>query len=263
MINCVYLLINKRTEKIYVGSTGKFKQRIQRHFRELLNGDHHCRPMQEDYNTSDDIEVKMVWLNTREEAYELEQQLLDEFHQDGILYNVGCSVKGGDNLTRNPRRQEIIEKMSESLRHRYTLMSVEQRREVYGKAGEKNGMFGRNHTEESRKRMSECKIGVSTSLKGVKWSEERKMASRAFFTHRDYRGDKNPFHGKSHSTETKEKLRKANLGKKPPNQVKVRIDGVVYESLKEASRNLGVPVPTVFHRVHNTNPKFTEWQLMT
>ncbi|MBP3914668.1 NUMOD3 domain-containing DNA-binding protein [Clostridium sp.] len=44
-------------------------------------------------------------------------------------------------------------------------------------------------------------------------------------------GANNPFYGKNHTPETKERLRKANLGKKPINMKKVLIDGMIFESL--------------------------------
>jgi len=69
-----------------------------------------------------------------------------------IGYNIGKGGNGGDLFTNNPNKEEI--------------------RLKYSKLGEKNGMFRRSHTEESKKKISKHKkgqrSGISTWNKGLK-----------------------------------------------------------------------------------------------
>jgi group I intron endonuclease len=79
-------------------------------------------------------------------------------------------------------------------------MSLEERKEKFGKCGEKNGMYGKTHTEEVRKKISEMHKGNSY-CKGKKLSEEirEKMSKNAKLKI----GEKNPFFGKKHTEEVK------------------------------------------------------------
>lgn len=65
-------------------------------------------------------------------------------------------------------------------------------------------------------------------------------------------GDKNPFYGKAHTSETRERLRRAHLGKENTACWKaVVVNGVYYKNLESASEALGIPQATVSHRVNN------------
>lgn len=50
------------------------------------------------------------------------------------------------------------------------------------KRGEKNGMFGRHHSDEHRQHMSEILKGRPSPLKGRPWSEARRAAHKKRFT---------------------------------------------------------------------------------
>lgn len=84
--------------------------------------------------------------------------------------------------------------------------------------GEKCAMYGKHHSEESRKKMSEVKKGKSMS------KEHYDKLSKAF------KGEKNPFYGKHHSEEQRKKwseMRKgmpsANKGKKASEDTRQKI----------------------------------------
>ena len=53
-------------------------------------------------------------------------------------YNIGMKSSGGDNLSKNPNREEIINKMTRSVRERYDKMSQEERNELHSYPMEKN-----------------------------------------------------------------------------------------------------------------------------
>lgn len=76
---------------------------------------------------------------------------------------------------------------------------------------------------------------------------------------RDISGENNPFFGKQHSEETKKKLSEIRKGKKPTNMKQVIIDDIIYESLAEASRQTGVPSPTILWRINSKNKKYENY----
>lgn len=75
-------------------------------------------------------------------------------------------------------------------------------------------------------------------------------------------GYKNAFYGKKHTEEIKAKIGAKNKGNKPVNRVKCSINGVIYESLGDASLALNIHVTTIRHRLHSKNKKFIEWCLV-
>ena len=88
------------------------------------------------------------------------------------------------------------------------------------RTGEGNGMYKKHHSDEAKEKLSKAmknrKITwgdkISESLKGrVVPPEQRKKASKFMTEH--WKTHPNPFKGKHHSEETKEKLRKIHLGR--------------------------------------------------
>ena len=78
-------------------------------------------------------------------------------------------------------------------------------------SGENHYMFGKHHTEESKRKNRESNLGKPSAFKGKKHTEEtRKKMSE---NHYDCSGEKNPMFGKHFSEETKRKMRVAKIGK--------------------------------------------------
>jgi hypothetical protein len=93
-------------------------------------------------------------------------------------------------------------------------------------------------------------------------------------THSEWMKKNNPFKGKTHTTEVKEILGKINSkpkseehkrkisetlkGNKPGNMRKVIVDGIEYESLSYAARQVGIPTATMKNRLKS--PKFDNYK---
>jgi group I intron endonuclease len=73
-------------------------------------------------------------------------------------------------------------------------------------------------------------------------------------------GSNNPFFGKQHSEDTKNRLSEKRMGKKPSNMKQVMIDNIIYESISEATRQLGICGATILWRINSKNKKFQNYQ---
>jgi len=137
-------------------------------------------------------------------------------------------------------------------------MTPEERKQKYGKFGERNGMYGKTHTDEVKKNNSILKKG-NTNFKGHKHTEETKQKLSEMRKNKNI-GKDNPFFGKRHSEETKQKIREKNIGNIPPSVIEIIIDGITYISIAEASRQLNISSPTILWRLKSKNPKFDNYK---
>lgn len=263
-----YMLRCVDSDCVYVGSSRDLNKRFARHFNELKQGIHHNVKLQEQWNDGVEMEKWEFLTESRERAYQIEQGLIDDYLPSGKLLNIGLSVIGGDNLTLHPDRDEIILKITAALHNRFASMSFEERKAKYGRNGKSNGMYGKTHTKESRKAMSDSqkKNVKQNHVNGKALGEyARTSHMREFFSRlaKLRTGDKNPFFGKTHSDGVKEKLRQSRLGKKPTNQKSVFVNGTTYASATEAGRQLSCVTATILHRIKSKNPKYKDYRYVT
>lgn len=251
-----YLLVDVKTGKFYVGSSQDVEKRIKQHLSDLRAKRHHCSNLQDIWDKNQFLEEYVYPTETREEAYALEQELLDKHKGSDLLLNIGLSVVGGDNLTNNPRREEIIAKMQE----RRCSMSPQERK-IFGSIGEKNGMWGKTHTTEAREKISKANLGNKHRV-GHALSDEHKKLLSEVASQRT--GEKNPFFGKVHSDETKKRISETKKlqGLKPMNTRQVLVNGVIYESVTEAGRQLGIAPALLVHRLQSTKEKYSGYQYL-
>lgn len=92
--------------------------------------------------------------------------------------------------------------------------------------------------------------------------DKKKTSSLCFNCHVNNRqGERNAFFGKSHSEETKEKLRKAHTGKMNKNcWISVSIEGKVFKNMAEVAKYYQVSRGTVTHRCKSKN--FPDWKYL-
>lgn len=198
----------------------------------------------------------------------IEQLILNNFKD--CLYNISRHSKdGGDLISYHPEKERIVKVIKKSVIDRYASMTEEEKKEKHGRVGEKNGMFGKKHSPETRQIISEeVKKHYSKNEaynKGKKLEEihgeekSKEIKRRLSFAASRKIGSNNPFFGKQHTKEAKEKMSEKRKGKKPVNQRAVLIDGVEYESVTEASRQLKVAPSTIVHRMKSKNELYEKY----
>jgi hypothetical protein len=155
----------------------------------------------------------------------IEQKYLDLLPE----YNIGLMASGGDNLSKNPNKDKIIENITKSVKNRYSLMTNEEKKEKHSKPMEKNPNW---------------KGGVS--YKHCKCGEKINPINKTCIKCRDKSGINNPFYNKNHTDETKKKISEKRVGKYNGEQnIPIIIDNIEYSSAGEASKILDIPMVTI------------------
>ena len=261
MIGQLYLLRHPSTGLYYVGSSKHAVNRFKRHLRDLKLGKHANSRLQEAYNENQEVTLAILEnFAEREQAYRAEERFINAHKNDPKMCNILLGGRGGDSYNRHPDKESIIANKSRAMKLVYETMSEDRRQErALMVKGKRNPMYGRTHTDEVKERLRVAHLGVPPANKGVPMNEHQRAKHREAIARIDRSGTKNSFYGRQHNDEVRAKLSEANKGKLPPNTLPVVIEGIVYVSCTEASRALGVPVPTVTYRVKSTNPKFARW----
>jgi len=162
----VYAIVHAPTNKAYVGSSKNISKRLACHVSFLRLGKHHCAHLQNAYRLYGGSAFAFKVLttcDTREEAQELEQAMLDIWHGD--LYNAS---KRADHLHRlgRPMSEEVKAKIG--AKNSGVVRSIEQRKKISQSlkhryaTGMVSPQLGKKHTEETK-----AKIKAKRALQGA------------------------------------------------------------------------------------------------
>ena len=259
----IYKILNKENGKFYIGSTVEPQKREKRHFNDLQKNKHHCIFLQRSFDKYgiDCFEFlpREVTIADEKELRLLEERYIRFCWDSGKLYNTSKKGSGGDLISYHPNNKEFRELQRKLSNEKYSNMSIEERKQLSEKMkGTGNPNYGNHWTREMRERASaffkEFYSKHDSYQKGKTFEEifgeerakelKQKMSERS----RKLIGEKNGFYGKHHTSEAKEKMRNARLGKKPTNAKKVYYNGKVYESANDCGKKLGIPIGTIAYR---------------
>lgn len=122
----IYRIKNLLNNKCYYGSSKNIETRWLKHKNELKKGKHINIILQRAWDKygGDNFSFEVVEECDKKILLEREQYYLD-LNPD---YNIGLKSSGGDNLTKNPNKDIIITKMTNSVRDRYKLMTDEEKK---------------------------------------------------------------------------------------------------------------------------------------
>lgn len=238
MKGCVYAILNVVTLNFYIGGTKDYRKRIYQHFNALRKKRHHSIIFQSEYNFwGDECFISFI-IDKADDKSKQEQIRLNEFNF-GYMYNVSKDAIAGNTLYNHPNRHAIIEKISKAGTATLSLIN-------HSKPGSSNPNW-KGGKDVTMNKCPNC---------GKYIPKHYATCSKC----RDRSGDKNHFFGKNHSEKTKEKLRKANLGKVNESQEKkISINGIVYRSLSEAARQLNENASKLAFRAKSKNVKFKDY----
>lgn len=194
----VYEIRNILNGKMYVGSSKNVERRFVIHLSQLRNCKHHNKHLQRAFLKYGENSFEMVIIESCDsyELFERESFWIENKHAMDELcgYNIG-SVGGGDNLTNHPDYDLIVENMSIAVRKSFASMSEDERKSKFGmpgklnpnwkggvsrklcacgsemayyakccseclsRAGSRNSFFGKSHTDEAKKKLSQANKG--------------------------------------------------------------------------------------------------------
>jgi group I intron endonuclease len=238
----IYRIKNLKNKKCYYGSSKNIEKRWRTHLNNLKNGKHHNVHLQRSWDKygEDNFVFELVEECGETILLELEQKYLDLNPE----FNIGVKSSGGDNLTKNPNKEDIVHKMTQSVRKRYELMSEDERKEKHSQPMDKNP----NWKGGTSFKYCECGLKISPN-------------NNSCINCRDKSGEKNPFFGKQHTEETKKRLSEKRKGTYNGEQnIPIIIDNVEYRSAGEASKILDIPMVTIRWRVKSKNKKFDNYK---
>ncbi len=269
MISGIYKILNKQTSDYYIGSSKNIHKRWTTHKHDLNKNNHHNSFLQRAWNKygSENFIFEIIEECNIELLLEKEQIYLN----NNPKYNIGLIASGGDNLTNHPNRDNIIKKISESIRIRYSNMSNEEKMILSERLKcEKNPNFGNKWTEKMKNDASLRSKEYSKTHKNYKsgkthkefFGEEKskeiseKMSKKAS----NRIGIKNGFFGKNHSDKTKNIMSENKIEKYFGEQnLPFIINNIEYKSLGEASKKLSIPTTTIRWRIKSKNEKFINY----
>ncbi len=238
----IYAIVQRSTNKYYVGSTTSIEQRVAKHKSTLINGKHHNQYLQRAFNKSGIEDFDVLILEEGEgcenDKFSAEEEWIGYIDPE---FNIG-SVGGGDNLSKNPNRDAIIEKIRKGVRATLSNMTVEERKAKWGRPGCLNPNW---------------KGGISQTF--CNCGNRKSREANTCLGCRDISGENNPFYGKTHTEETKEKLREIAIARntdptyKHPQARGVMADGIKYKSLSACAKALGKVPATILNRIRSKN----------
>lgn len=248
----VYKIVNKITGKTYYGYSKDIYERFKKHKTDLKNNNHQNIILQRSYNKYSLESFEFIILHTYdniEDAQKKELEYLENLELRPMLYNINYTNSGGDIISTHPDRDNIIQRITESVRERYSKMTSEEKKEKHGLPGKKNGMFGKTHTEEVKQKLRNRIVTEETRDKMSDFQKTRTC-------------EKNSFYGKKVSEENKEKIRISNKVRKNNIETskQITIDNINYKSLSEASEKIKINISTISWRVKSKkfeNYKYT------
>jgi group I intron endonuclease len=140
----IYKIINIITGKVYVGSAVDIDKRWGEHLRRLNKNNHHSITLQRSFNKHsinsfnfEIIEECLVDLLIEKEQYWIN-------HLDSYRKGYNCSPTAGSPLG---------VKRSDELKKKLSIIHIGLQ------SGENHPMFGKNHSEESKRKISESLVG--------------------------------------------------------------------------------------------------------
>lgn len=254
----IYKIVNLKNNKVYIGSAKDFDGRKDRHFTDLIRNKHRNKHLQRSFNLFKESSFEFVILEQLgeydKEIYFLNEDKWMSFYNSRnpeFGYNI-AAASGGGHLG-YPHSDETKLKISNSLLENHPTRGKPLSEEHKAKISESN--LGKIISEESKEKNRQWQL-ANNPRKGVPCSEEHKAKISAANS-----GENHWNFGKEASVNQKAAAKKLML-ENNPRATRVSIDGLVYVSQAEASRQLGVSRKVMSNRIKSKDFKWSSWFIL-
>lgn len=236
----IYRIKNKINDKCYYGSSKNIEKRWKTHLNQLKNKKHINSILQRAWDKygENNFIFEVVEECKLENLFEVEQKYIDTCGD----YNIGLKASGGDNISKNPNKEQIVENIKKGSKLWRNSLSDEEKKERFSKPLDKNPNWRGGSS------FIYCKCGKRIGYGHTHCNKCRPRNK-----------ENNPFFGKTHSEELRKKLSEKMKGSKPRNSKPIFIDNLEYESYKHASDKLNIPIVTIRWRILSKNPKYKNY----
>jgi len=217
----IYKITNKINDKAYIGITTKTtKTRFAEHIYSSENGGKYRINYAIRKYGKENFGIETIMIaDNKEQALLIETENIIKYDSwsngynmneggTGILYHTKVSKKkmSENNYWRGKNRSGANNPMY-GKHHTEESKKQMSEKKIGVFAGEKHYLFGKHHSEETKEKIRQKAVGRPSARKGKKHSEEsKKLMSES--KKGKMVGINNPMYGKRHSEETKEKMRK-------------------------------------------------------
>lgn len=269
----IYLLRNKDTNEVYIGS-GKLNDRLKSHRRELENNKHGNYKLQRSFNRHPNIEfiaspIDVDGLSIEENrmlALSLEQVFIDKLNGNDLLLNIAMNVETP--TLGYSHSEENKEKIGQKSKEMWETMSLDKINIRNNKISEGQKEYWSSLSQEEKYSRTEV---IRNAGIGKELSDDHKRKVGDFFRGRTLSED----HKDKISNALKDKHKdpkavlnavnarkekgsyKANENQKLACSHPVIIDGEKFPSIKAAAKAKGISDTTVNNRIKDE--KFTGW----
>jgi group I intron endonuclease len=190
----IYKIEVEGQETFYIGSAHNFHKRRLHHLNRLRRGQHRNIYLQRLFDKHGEESLSFHILEEvvgdNEDLLKKEQEWIDK-NDFSKLINI-CPTAG------NTAGRKHTEKSKMLMSKNHADVSGENN-PMFGKSGELSPNYGKKHSEETKRKISEGNKGKES------WSKGKKRPKHS----EKMKGENNPFHGKTHTDEVKKKLSEA------------------------------------------------------
>lgn len=159
-----------KPERCYVGSAADMNKRWRQHLYSLRKNKHHSPKLQRHYNKYGEFDLVFIiiepclpqFLTIREDSY------LKPLPYFNTCLKAGSKLGTKQSSSERKKRSIIVKRLWENPEYRNQMSNSH----IGLQAGEKHGMFGKHHSDESNLQNSKAHKGKSAWNKGKSLSDE-------------------------------------------------------------------------------------------
>lgn len=167
----IYCIENKINNKKYIGQSISIHERWKKHISELNNNKHHNDYLQKAWNKYGENQFGFYVLEYCDESILDEKEIYYINLYQTLNRSYGYNLKSGGQDGGSIYSDDTRKKMSDSVKKAYSNEQLREMRRIAALkqwadpemknkiSGKNNCMYGKTHTDEARKKISEAKIG--------------------------------------------------------------------------------------------------------